>query len=244
MVPWSHLRQPSSGWVSTVLNSEFTHFNSVIRLSNVQQLAFPFCTFCDVPRFRLSFMNPVNAFSIEWSHFELPETSVFCSNVCSESASSQDIWIRQAHVLQVWYSSFWWLSGEVKHFCASNSMELESRFMPLWLTGTRACCGTIARTVGLGTGSCFLINCFGFVWHQLVPHWSLIFPRVPLRNVLLGLGVCAVFVRSVSPCRLVLEVRLFPSPPALFWPSARRVSAFFFLLPFRVDPAPAGCVCV
>ena len=45
--------------------------------------------------------------------------------------------------------------------------------------------------------------------------------------------------------RLVLEVRLFPSPPALFLsvgPSL--VSAFFFLLPFRVYPASAVCVCV
>ena len=34
------------------------------------------------------------------------------------------------------------------------------------------------------------------------------FPRVPLRNVSLGLGVCAVLVRSVSPCRLVIGVEL------------------------------------
>ena len=102
-----------------------------------------------------------------------------------------------------------------------------------------------ARTLGLGAESCCLTNCFGFlVCHQLVPHLVPNFPRVPLRNVSWGLGVCAVLVRSVSPCRLVLEVRLFPSPLRLFWPSARRVSAFFFLLPFRVDPALAGCVCV
>ena len=59
------------------------------------------------------------------------------------------------------------------------------------------------------------------------------------------LGVCSVLVRSVSPRRLVLEVRSFPSPPCAvlaFCPSS--VSAFFFLLPFRVDPAPAGCVYV
>ena len=104
--------------------------------------------------------------------------------------------------------------------------------------------GTIARPLGLGTESCCLTNCFGFrVCHQLVPHLVPNFPRVPLRNVSWGLGVCAVLVRSVSPCRLVPEVRLFPSPPALFLAvSARRVSAFFFLLPFRVDPALAGCV--
>ena len=69
------------------------------------------------------------------------------------------------------------------------------------------------------------------------------FPPVPLRNVLWGLGVCSVSVRSVSPRRLVLEVRSFPSPPCAvlaFCPLS--VSAFFSLLPFRVDPAPAGCV--
>ena len=39
-----HLRQPSLGWVMTVLTAELTHFKLVIRLSKVQQLAFPFCT--------------------------------------------------------------------------------------------------------------------------------------------------------------------------------------------------------
>ena len=73
-----------------------------------------------------------------------------------------------------------------------------------------------------------MFNCFGFlVCHQLVPHLVPNSPRVPLRNVSWGLGVCAVLVRSVSPCRLVLEVRLFPSPPALFWPSARRRCSLF-----------------
>ena len=33
----------------TVLNSEFTHFNLVIRLSKVEQLAFPFCTILRCP---------------------------------------------------------------------------------------------------------------------------------------------------------------------------------------------------
>ena len=68
---------------------------------------------------------------------------------------------------------------------------------------------------------------------------------VLLRNVSWRLGVCSVFVRSVSPRRLVLEVRSFPSPACAvlaFCPSS--VSAFSFLLPFRVDAASARCVCV
>ena len=76
------------------------------------------------------------------------------------------------------------------------------------------------------------------------PIRSLIFPA-PLCNVSWGLSVCSVLVGSVSPCRLVLEVRLFPSPPVLFCPLARRwCPLFFFLLPFSVYPASAGCVCV
>ena len=58
--------------------------------------------------------------------------------------------------------------------------------------------------------------------------------------------MCALFPgRSVSPCRLVPEVRLFPSPPcAVLDVGPSSVSPFFFLLPFRVDPASAVCVCV
>ena len=72
---------------------------------------------------------------------------------------------------------------------------------------------------------------------------------MPLCSVSWGSGVCSVLVRSVSPCTLVLEVRLFPSPPcAVLSVGPSLVSAFFFLLPFRVDPASAGrvfvCVCV
>ena len=135
MVPWSHLRQPFSGWVSTVLNSEFTHFNSVIRLSNVQQLAFPFCTFCDVPRFRLSFMNPVNAslLSEATSNYQKPPffAATFAAKVHQVTTYES---IRQAHVLQVWFSSFWWLSGEVQHFVHLIRWNLKAVLCPCgWL---------------------------------------------------------------------------------------------------------------
>ena len=136
--------------------------------------------------------------------------------------------------------------GEVKHIVHLIRWNLKAVLCRLGQDLNTGLEWHNARTLGLGAESCCLTNCFGFlVCHQLVPHLVPNFPRVPLRNVSWGLGVCAVLVRSVSPCRLVLEVRLFPSPPLrLFWPSARRVSAFFFLLPFRVDPALAGCVCV
>ena len=39
MVPWTHLREPRLGRLLTVLTTEFTHFNLVIRLSKGKQPA-------------------------------------------------------------------------------------------------------------------------------------------------------------------------------------------------------------
>ena len=136
--------------------------------------------------------------------------------------------------------------GEVKHIVHLIRWNLKAVLCRLGQDLNTGLEWHNARTLGLGAESCCLTNCFGFlVCHQLVPHLVPNFPRVPLRNVSWGLGVCAVLVRSVSPCRLVLEVRLFPSPPcACFGRLPVVCPLFFFLLPFRVDPALAGCVCV
>ena len=82
--------------------------------------------------------------------------------------------------------------------------------------------------------------------HQLVPHLVPNSPLVPLRNVSWGLGACPVFVGSVSPRRLVLEVRSFPSPPALFRPVARRLCPLFSssCLSGLTRLRPGVCVCV
>ena len=113
-------------------------------------------------------------------------------------------------------------------------MELDSCFMPIgaWLDhGPGA--GNNRTNSRSRNWVLVLINCFGFpVCHQLVPHLVPNFPRVPLRNVSWGLGVCAVLVRSVSPCRLVPEVRLFPSPPC----------AVFGLLPFVCPLFSSSCL--
>ena len=73
---------------------------------------------------------------------------------------------------------------------------------------------------------------------------------MPLCNASWGLGLCSVLVRPVSPWRLVLEVRLFPSPLcAVLSVGSSLMSIYFSLLPFRLGPASAGwvggyvCVC-
>ena len=141
MVPWSHLRQPSLGWVTTVLTAELTHFNLVIHLSKLQQLALRFvshfefscCSGCPrdyspmrffnceaVPNFRnLRFLQqPLQLHDIISRHCEKAGTCL--SGVVF-------------FLLVVWW-------GET--YCAPNSLELESRLMPLGLTGLRAWIGT------------------------------------------------------------------------------------------------------
>ena len=124
-------------------------------------------------------------------------------------------------------------------------MELETLFMPMWLDLTTVPVRSNARLPRVELGPFSLIVLVVLPSSPTSPPSVPNSSPVPLCNVLWGLGVCPVLFRSISPCRLVLEVRLFPSPACAvlsFCPSF--VSAFFFLLPFRVVPAPAGCVCV
>ena len=139
MVPWSHSRQPFSGWVMTVLTAEFTHFKLVIHLSKLQQLALLFVQ----PFSGLSCCSccPRDYSADAWSFncvaaSELPETSGFITATCAFAVlhwhSRHDTSTRQAHdFLQVWclflLMVVWW--GET--YCASNSLELGSCFMPL-----------------------------------------------------------------------------------------------------------------
>ena len=173
MVPWSQLRQPFSGWVLTVLTAELTHFNLVIHLSKSQQLAFPFCTFLWSPALPAvpcetcgmhSLLNEI-VLNRQKLHFYC------CSNFCNVIASCHDIWIRQAHVFQVWYSSFWF-SGEVKHIVHLIRWNLEAVLCHRGTTWHRACYGTIARTVGLGAESCFPVL-FSPTSSPLVPYLML-----------------------------------------------------------------------
>ena len=141
MVPWSHLRQPFSGWVMTVLTAELTHFNLVIHLSKAKQSAFLFCTIFWVSRCSCG-----------------PSWNLWNPSLLSEATSNYHKPPFLQQPLQLQYNMFWdrhqadsWPLGVVFcllmvvwwgwTFCASNSLELDSRFMPLWLTGTRAWIG-------------------------------------------------------------------------------------------------------
>ena len=144
MVPWSHWRQPFSGWMLTVLTSEFTHFNLVIRLSKAKQSAFRLCTvFLGILAAPAVPWVPLrNAFLTEWSRSELPETyRNFIFYYCSSRFWSSTWHVRQQATgmsFSCRYGLFgiWW--GET--CCAFNSMELVSRLCHWGTTWPRSRC--------------------------------------------------------------------------------------------------------
>ena len=134
MVPWSHLRQPFLGWVMTVWTAEFTHFNLVIHLSQSQQLALPFCTFLWSPAAPVVPWDPGEILFYGVKLCRTFRNLLFCSTFTATFCDITWKWIRQAHVLQVWYSSFWWLSGEVKHVVHLIRWNLKAVLCPCgWL---------------------------------------------------------------------------------------------------------------
>ena len=149
-------------------------FELVIRLGKVQQMALLFCTISVMSRWSFGPRVPRrNACLSQWSRSKLPETVFLLQLLLSQWQINQDmIWTTGRHttfrcclfLLMV----VWW--GET--YCAPNSLELESRFMPLWLTWTRAWSGTIARILGLGTESCFPVL-FSPTSSPLVPYLML-----------------------------------------------------------------------
>ena len=105
--------------------------NLVIHLSKVEQLAFPFCTIFWVSRCSCGpLWNLWNAFLLSDA---MPNFRNSCLQMnCSFSVSDATWHGRQqatgmSSSCRCGLFGFWW--GET--YCASNSMELESRFMPI-----------------------------------------------------------------------------------------------------------------
>ena len=106
-------------------------FQLVIRLSKVEQTAFPFfIVFRELPLLLWSQWSLRNASLSMWSRSELPETFRFA---VAWVVSQQHIaWlISQAGTCfpgVVFF--FWWLSGEVKHIVHLIQWNLNSRLCP------------------------------------------------------------------------------------------------------------------
>ena len=157
------------GWVSTDLNTEFTHFNLVIRLSKVKQVALRFTSLLGLSRCSCGPRVPRrNACLSEWSRSELPETSFFVP-----AASAFDMihgtrkWRQQACPFPAGVVSL--VSGEVKHVVHLIRWNLKAVYANWGKTWPRSRQGNTARPLGfLGTESCLTFLLFPF-FHQLVP---------------------------------------------------------------------------
>ena len=166
-------------------------FELVIRLSKVKQSAFRFFTIWWRPAAPAVPGIPVTC-SFKWNCAEISETSVFAAPFAKTDVMpwhDEQAGTRLSGVVSFLLMVVWW--GNT--FCASNSLELVQLFMPsrhdlntglLWHN----------RTTHRFRNWVLFVNFlfWFFVCHQLVPHLVPNSPRVPLRNVSWGLGVCAV----------------------------------------------------
>ena len=114
MVPWSHWRQPFSGWMLTVLTSEFTHFNLVIRLSKVNSLPCGSSAILRCPAASAVPWDPRELHSFMWSHSEQSETSFSVPAASAfDTIHGMSKWRQQACLFPAGVVSL--VSGEVKH---------------------------------------------------------------------------------------------------------------------------------
>ena len=195
MVPWSHWRQPFSGWMMTVLTSELTHFYLVIHLSKLQQLALPFSGLLGLSRWSVGpGSSPKMPVYRSDAVLTFLKPRFLLQFLLSQWQITHDMtWTTGRHTTFRCGLFSFWLSGGVKHIVHLIRWNLKAVLCPCGWTGNTGLEWHNARTLGLGAESCCLTNCFGFlVCHQLVPHLVPNFPRVLLRNVSWGLGVCAV----------------------------------------------------
>ena len=110
-------------------------FELVIRLSKVQQWALLLSTrFWRFSLLRLSFVNPVEHISTEWSCAEHPETSFCACSFCHDSGITTYSRIQAGTRLLGVVSFFCWLSGEVKHIVHLIRWNLKAVLCPCgWL---------------------------------------------------------------------------------------------------------------
>ena len=160
MVPWSHLRQPSLGWVMTVLTAELTHFNLVIHLSKSQQLALLFCTILRWPAVPFVPGTPVIC-SFVCSCAEHSETSV--STAASAFAMRHDMQDNRQQACPFPAGVVSLVFGEVKHIVHLIRWNLKAVLCRLGQDLNTGLEWHNARSLGLGAESCCLTNCFGFL---------------------------------------------------------------------------------
>ena len=160
MVPWTQLREPPLwGKCLTDLTSEFTHFNLVIRLSNVKQPALLFSAFSWSPAAPAVPGFPVLG-PFKWSCAE--RRKLLISQQLSATEHHDSCWNRQqacpfpAGVVSL-------VSGEVKHIVHLIRWNSYSRLCHCGTTWPRSRWREQSHDfLGFRNWVRFLITCFGF----------------------------------------------------------------------------------
>ena len=105
-------------------------FELVIHLSKVQQMAFLLITVFGISRCSGHPRDPSDAFSVNWRHSELSETSFFCSFFTATLHHATTKKSGRYTTFRCGLFSFWF-SGEVKHFVHLIRWNLKAVSMPL-----------------------------------------------------------------------------------------------------------------
>ena len=220
-------------------------FTLVIRLSKVEQTALPLISLLSCPAIPAVLCEPLEWSSLCWMSIWTVRNFIFTAAAQAfEATHDHEGCCRQAHAFQLWsfllFMVFWW--GWT--YRVPNSLELEQLFTPFGATWLRSRRGVTHDTCYSWNWALFrLIVLFVSRPSPTSPHSVPDSSPVLLRSVSWGLGVCSVFVRSVSPRRLVLEVRSFPSPPGCSGLVPVVCIRFFLPLAFQGWPG-SGRVCV
>ena len=150
MVPWSQLRQPCLGWMSTDLTSEFTHFNLVIRLSKVQQLALRFFSHFEMSRCSCGPCEPWEMHSSRVKPCRTTRNLRFLQQLLQLHCIMSRQVPGRLTTFRCGVSFFWWLSGEVKHFVHLIRWNLKAVLCQLGQDLTTVPVqGIIARLLGI-----------------------------------------------------------------------------------------------
>ena len=151
MVAPTRCHGPIWGNLLCGVNADWTDFRIytfelVIRLSKLQQMALLLSTVFEEsrcpggPRVSRRIACLPSAFVLNSQKLRFPAASAL------NLAHDMSKWRQQACPFPAGVVSL--VSGEVKHVVHLIRWNPYSRYMPLGLTGTRACCGTIARPLG------------------------------------------------------------------------------------------------
>ena len=158
--------QPCLGRMWTDVTSEFTHFNLVIRLSNVKQLAIPFTTILRFLAARAVLVNPWNPDlgTLTFAQVKPCLPNYHKPPFCRCPSCLQCNMSKRQQACPLPAGLVFLVSGEVKHLVHLIHLNLNGRLMPMWCDRLPSLRGSDARLSRIERGPITKCCCFSFLF--------------------------------------------------------------------------------